>query len=77
MNDAHCHFEMPHYLISDFFYEHMDEYARVRHEIPYDGKRGYYDRCRGYYNHYKGGYMKNIVNIINFLREMDPREGNI
>lgn len=48
MNDAHCHFETPHYLISDFFYEHIDEYARVRHELPYGGKRGYYDRCRDY-----------------------------
>ena len=48
MNDAHCHFETPHYLISDFFYEHIDEYARGRHEIPYGGRRGYYDRCRDY-----------------------------
>lgn len=48
MNDAHCHFEAPHYLLSDFFYEHMDEYARGRHENPYGGKRGYYDRCRDF-----------------------------
>lgn len=48
MNDAHCHFETPHYLISDFFYEHLDEYARVRHEMPYGIGRGYYDRCRDF-----------------------------
>ena len=48
MNDAHCHFETPHFLISDFFYDHIDEYARVRHELPYGVKRGYFDRCRDY-----------------------------
>lgn len=48
MNDAHCHFETPHYLISDFFYEHLDEYARCRHERPFGGNRDYYDRCRDF-----------------------------
>lgn len=48
MNDAHCHFEAPHYLLSDFFYEHIDEYARVHHEMPYGANRGYSDRCRDY-----------------------------
>ncbi len=48
MNDAHCHFEEPHYLLSDYFYEHIDEYARGRQEVPYGGQRGYYDRCRDF-----------------------------
>lgn len=48
MNDAHCHFETPHFLISDYFYEHLDEYARCRHERPFGGNREYYDRCRDF-----------------------------
>ena len=48
MNDAHCHFETPHFLISDYFYEHLDEYARCRHERPFGGNPEYYDRCRDF-----------------------------
>ncbi len=44
MNDAHCHFEVPNALISDQFYEHLDDWARVRHRE----KRDHYDRCRDF-----------------------------
>ena len=44
MNDAHCHFEVPNALTSDKFYEHLDDWARVRHRK----KIGYYERCRDF-----------------------------
>ena len=44
MNDAHCHFDVPNALTSDTFYEHLDDWARVRHRE----RNGYYDRCRDF-----------------------------
>jgi len=66
MNDAHCHFDVPNFLTNDLFYEHMDDWARVRHR---KGK-GYYDRCRDFEIE---GVRKEFLNCLReSLQRYDP-----
>lgn len=45
MNDTHCQIDpMPNFLQSDFFYEHMDDYARITGRKP----EFYFDRARNW-----------------------------
>ncbi len=45
MNDAHCHYDDNKWLLSDWFCEHIDEYARIRH---YNSQLGRFGRNRDY-----------------------------
>ena len=70
MNDAHCHFDLPNLLVSNWFYDHVDEYARVRH-ISNEGdyRHPYFNRCRDF--EIKAVQEKNLERIREGLERYD------